>query len=193
MEFELYITLLQTEWDMTPQSGLIALIGFIIWMIFALPAAAAKKERQDKAYAERKGITLEQLYQKRRNTADRKLNKTTKEMLFRKYNYQCNYCGDTEDLHIDHIFPFSKYRDNSFMNLQILCRDCNLSKGANEPDPKRHPELFGENSKYSMVENNISVDGVNIEIKNQKGKLNEAQIKALKEIENTFSNLGDKS
>ena len=43
-----------------------------------------------------------------------------------------------------------------------------------------------------MVENNISVDGVNIEIKNQKGQLNEAQIKALKEIENTFSNLGDK-
>ena len=66
MEFELYTTLLQTEWDMTPKSGLIALIGFIIWMIFALPAAAAKKERQDKAYAERKGITLEQLYQKRR-------------------------------------------------------------------------------------------------------------------------------
>ena len=70
-------------------------------------------------------------------------------MVFEKYNYQCNYCGDIDDLHIDHIFPFSKYRDNSFENLQILCRDCNLKKGDLEPDPKLHPELFGENAKGS--------------------------------------------
>ena len=75
-------------------------------------------------------------------------------MVFRKYNYQCNYCGDKEDLHIDHIFPFSKYRDNSFLNLQILCRDCNLKKGDSEPDPELHQELFGNNLKYSMIEEN---------------------------------------
>ena len=185
--FELYITILQAEWDMTPESALIAVIGFVIWMIFALPAAVAKKQRQDEAYAARKGISIEQLYQRRRNTADRKISAHTKKMVFEKYNYQCNYCGDIDDLHIDHIFPFSKYRDNSFENLQILCRDCNLKKGNSEPNPKLHPELFGENAKGSMVRKYQSVEAFKDE------DLTPEQIKALKEIEDTFTNLGNNS
>ena len=54
MEFELYITILQTEWDMTPKSGLIAVIGFIIWMIFALPAAAAKERETRQSLCRKK-------------------------------------------------------------------------------------------------------------------------------------------
>lgn len=127
---------------------------FIIYVAWYSLKESDRKRERDEEYAERKGITLERLYQRRRNTADRRINNTTKDMVFRKYNYQCNYCGDKEDLHIDHIFPFSKYRDNSFMNLQILCRDCNLKKGDSEPDPELHPELFGNNLKYSMIEEN---------------------------------------
>ncbi len=158
----------------------------VIWLVYMLIAgerSAKKKRKQDEAYAERKGISYDRLLELRANTAARKLNRTTKEMVFRKYDYQCNYCGDTEDLHIDHIFPFSKYRDNSFSNLQILCRDCNLFKSDKEPDPKYHPELFGENAKYSMVEDNINVDGVNIEIKKQKGlHLTKEQIKVMEDF-----------
>ena len=44
-------------------------------------------------------------------------------------NYQCRYCGATNDLAIDHIFPFSRGGSNEADNLQVLCRSCNSSKG----------------------------------------------------------------
>ena len=170
----------------TTLAWLIFIPLFILYVIWYAIKESDRKRERDEAYAERKGISYERLLEMRANTAARKINNTTKEMVFRKYDYQCNYCGDTEDLHIDHIFPFSKYRDNSFMNLQILCRDCNLSKGDREPDPKLHPELFSENSKYSMAEKNINIEGVDIEIKND-GELNEAQLKAIKELEDRLN------
>ena len=180
--------LLLQEYAFKP--SLLSVIGsvviFILWIIFFGTAAAKKKVKQDEAYAKRKGISYERLLQNRANVNARKINKTTKEMVFRKYNYECNYCGDTEDLHIDHIFPFSKYRDNSFWNLQILCRDCNMEKFDKEPDPKLHPELFGENLENSMVEKNINIEEVYIEIKND-GELNEAQLKAIKELEDRLN------
>ena len=183
----LYISILQAEWDMTPESALIAVIGFIIWMIFALPAAIRRKERQDRAYAARKGITYEKLLQNRANTAARKISSHTKKMVFEKYNYQCNYCYSTFDLHIDHIFPFSKYRDNSFENLQILCKNCNLKKGSSEPNPKLHPELFGENAKGSMKKKYQTVEAFKDE------NLTPEQIKTLKEVEDIFSKYNDNS
>jgi hypothetical protein len=48
--------------------------------------------------------------------------------------YCCQACGakaaDGAELHIDHIHPVSKGGTNDPVNLQALCRDCNLGKGA---------------------------------------------------------------
>lgn len=42
----------------------------------------------------------------------------------------CVDCGDTEDLTLDHIHPWSKGGDDTFDNLRTLCRSCNSRKGA---------------------------------------------------------------
>ena len=47
-----------------------------------------------------------------------------------RYNYKCNYCGCTENLHIDHVHPYSKGGGNNIENLQLLCQPCNSKKSA---------------------------------------------------------------
>jgi hypothetical protein len=49
----------------------------------------------------------------------------------------CVRCGDrppTVELHVDHIYPWSKGGSNDLSNLQLLCERCNLSKGAKVED-----------------------------------------------------------
>jgi 5-methylcytosine-specific restriction endonuclease McrA len=42
----------------------------------------------------------------------------------------CYECGETKNIHIDHVFPISKGGNHSIGNLMPLCAKCNLSKGS---------------------------------------------------------------
>ena len=43
----------------------------------------------------------------------------------------CRECGETKNLHYDHILPYSKGGTSTDVkNIQILCAKCNLKKGA---------------------------------------------------------------
>ncbi len=41
----------------------------------------------------------------------------------------CVNCGSRNNVHIDHIVPYSKGGTNDQANLQPLCRSCNSLKG----------------------------------------------------------------
>lgn len=43
---------------------------------------------------------------------------------------RCLHCGATQNLSLDHIWPYSKGGPDTYENLQTLCRSCNSKKGA---------------------------------------------------------------
>ncbi|HUI87374.1 MAG TPA: HNH endonuclease [Anaerolineales bacterium] len=44
---------------------------------------------------------------------------------------RCVKCGSQEKLEYDHIIPLAKGGSNTARNIQLLCENCNRSKGAN--------------------------------------------------------------
>lgn len=43
--------------------------------------------------------------------------------------YACVFCGETDVLTLDHIWPYSKGGRDTVDNLRVLCRSCNSAKG----------------------------------------------------------------
>ena len=114
---------------------LIAVVGFFICLfLFIIPAEVKRRRKEDQAYADKKGITLEKLYQRRTNQSARRMPKSLRDYIYQRDNFTCQYCGATEDLAIDHIYPFSRRGGNEPENLQLLCRSCNSAKGDSIPD-----------------------------------------------------------
>jgi len=54
--------------------------------------------------------------------------------VFDRDNYKCQICGKTiedgVDLHVDHKIPVAHGGTNDLDNLQTLCSECNIGKGA---------------------------------------------------------------
>jgi hypothetical protein len=44
--------------------------------------------------------------------------------------HYCRMCGESQQLHVDHIVPTSRAGTEHASNLQLLCGPCNLGKGA---------------------------------------------------------------
>lgn len=60
----------------------------------------------------------------------------TRRNLMLRDRYQCQYCGrqpGVRELNIDHVIPRSRGGTDSWENLVISCRTCNLAKGRRTP------------------------------------------------------------
>ncbi|NEX12557.1 HNH endonuclease [Prosthecochloris sp. ZM] len=62
--------------------------------------------------------------------------------IFRRDNFQCQYCGRKERLlTIDHVLPRSKGGEESWENLITACSSCNTKKGNRTPEEAGMPPL----------------------------------------------------
>lgn len=55
---------------------------------------------------------------------------TIRTAVFERDGSRCVSCGTTEDLTLDHIYPWSLGGPDTVDNLRVLCRPCNSIKGA---------------------------------------------------------------
>ena len=60
----------------------------------------------------------------------RRVSSSVKREVWRRDKGRCVNCGSRENLEYDHIIPFSKGGSNTARNIELLCEQCNRSKGA---------------------------------------------------------------
>lgn len=58
----------------------------------------------------------------------------TRQNIFKRDGNRCQYCGTTEHLTLDHVFPKSKGGKTTWDNLVTACRRCNSRKGDFSPE-----------------------------------------------------------
>jgi len=54
----------------------------------------------------------------------------SRHLIYKRDNYQCQYCGSKKDLTIDHVSPRCKGGDDTWTNLVTACSSCNVKKGS---------------------------------------------------------------
>jgi 5-methylcytosine-specific restriction endonuclease McrA len=63
----------------------------------------------------------------------------TRQNLFKRDGSQCQYCGSTKDLTLDHVIPKSKGGQSTWTNLTTACQKCNSIKGDKTPEEAGMP------------------------------------------------------
>ncbi len=58
----------------------------------------------------------------------------TRENIFRRDNFTCQYCGTDKDLTLDHLVPKARGGKTTWNNLVTACRSCNSRKGDFRPE-----------------------------------------------------------
>ncbi|AHM63083.1 HNH endonuclease [Flammeovirgaceae bacterium 311] len=69
----------------------------------------------------------------------------SRQNVFRRDGFQCQYCGSSKDLTLDHVVPRSRNGKSNWTNLVTACKRCNTRKGNYTPEMagmklRRQPE-----------------------------------------------------
>ena len=63
----------------------------------------------------------------------------TRQNIFKRDNFECQYCGTKKDLTLDHVMPGSRGGGHSWFNLVAACKKCNARKGDYTPEEAMMP------------------------------------------------------
>lgn len=58
----------------------------------------------------------------------------TRQNIFKRDGFECQYCGTRRELTIDHVVPRAKGGRDTWVNLVTACKRCNAKKGDFTPD-----------------------------------------------------------
>jgi 5-methylcytosine-specific restriction endonuclease McrA len=58
----------------------------------------------------------------------------TRQNIFKRDNFQCQYCGTSQDLTLDHVIPKARGGKSTWSNLVTACKPCNTRKGDFMPE-----------------------------------------------------------
>lgn len=63
----------------------------------------------------------------------------TRQNIFKRDNFECQYCGKRKDLTLDHVIPSSRGGQHTWLNLVTACKSCNARKGDFTPEEAGMP------------------------------------------------------
>ena len=58
----------------------------------------------------------------------------SRQNVFKRDSYECQYCGTKNELTLDHVLPRSRKGRSSWTNLVTACKSCNTRKGDSLPE-----------------------------------------------------------
>lgn len=61
-------------------------------------------------------------------------NKPSRNLIYKRDDYKCQYCGSSKDLSIDHIIPKSRGGEDTWENMVAACFSCNSKKANRTPE-----------------------------------------------------------
>ena len=63
----------------------------------------------------------------------------TRQNVFKRDNFECQYCGTRRELTLDHVMPSSRGGQHGWTNLVTACKRCNARKGDYTPEEADMP------------------------------------------------------
>jgi 5-methylcytosine-specific restriction endonuclease McrA len=88
-------------------------------------------------------------------------NKPTRNLIYKRDDHTCTYCGAKEGLTIDHIIPSSRGGLDIWENLTTACKRCNALKGNRTPQEANMPLLMIPKAPYNKLHLTINTSNVN--------------------------------
>jgi 5-methylcytosine-specific restriction endonuclease McrA len=75
--------------------------------------------------------------------------------VFLRDHFECQYCGEGEDLTFDHVIPRSRGGRTTWDNVVTACAPCNLLKGGRLPNQAgMHPKMRPHRPSVTELRNN---------------------------------------
>ncbi len=63
----------------------------------------------------------------------------SRQNIFKRDGFHCQYCGSGNQLTLDHVYPRSKGGKTTWDNLVTACKSCNAKKGDSTPEDAKMP------------------------------------------------------